>query len=189
MFQLNGKTIRLDQDLVVGEGDDAITYPAGSLLDHATREALGIVESPDEQRPDDRFYFVHENGDGTFGKEPKPLDTIKSLKAAAIATSRYNLEVGGITVGAVKVATDRQTQAMLSGALMVVTRNPAATINWKGDNGFVTLDAATVGALADAVGNHVQACFTAERAKVEALYALQDFDAVMAFDATVTLPA
>lgn len=189
MFKLNGKTIRLDQDLTVGLDEEAITYPAASLADASTREALGIIEVPDEPRPDDRFYFVHDNGDGTFGKEPKPLEAIKALKAAEVAASRYNLEVGGITVGAVKVATDRQTQAMLSGALMVVTRNPAATIDWKGDNGFVTLDAATVGALADAVGNHVQACFTAERAKVEALDALQDFDAVMAFDATVTLPA
>ena len=191
MFKLNGKPIRLDQDLVIGEGDEAITIPAASLLDQATREQYGIVEAPDEPRPDDRFYWVSDNGDGTYTATPKGVEVLRALKLADIAASRYALEVGGLTLpDGAKIKTDRESQSLVASALLRVQRSPALLIDWKGENGWVKIDKAAVEAIADAVGDHVQACFTAERIKADELkdvIAAGDFADIVAFDTAVTL--
>lgn len=90
IFTLNGERVSLDRDLVIGEGDDAITIPADSLKDAATREQWGIVETivADEQREDDRFYWVHENGDGTFNNEPKSLAMLRPWAIAEVKRHR-----------------------------------------------------------------------------------------------------
>jgi hypothetical protein len=95
--------------------------------------------------------------DGQFSPPSAAVD----LKSYA-AEKRFEVETGGITVGDAQVATDRESQAMISGAFAYVQQNPDAAIKWKGENGFVTLDAAAVTAIADAVGAHVQACFAKE---------------------------
>lgn len=185
MFQLNGQTIRIDQDLVIGEGDDAITVPAKNLEDQATREQYGIVYVADPVRADDRYYW---NGDVST---PKSVEYIKSLRAAEIAASRYRLEIGGVTLAnGSKINTERDAQAMIASALLRVTRKPTELIDWKGGDGvWVKIDKATVEMIADVVGDHVQACFSAERARHDALTALDDFDALVSFDTTVSLVA
>ncbi len=83
--------------------------------------------------------------------------------AAYAASARYAKETAGITVNGVKVATDRASQALITGAWATTQINPAATIQWKGADGtFVTLDAKAITGLASAVTAHVQACFAAE---------------------------
>lgn len=105
-----------------------------------------------------------------------------------IAESRYALETGGVLFAGSVINTERDSQAMLSGALLCVTRNPATIINWKGDGGvWVQLNKEAVEAIADAVSNHVQACFSAELVKCNALAALSAFDEVVAFDPVVML--
>lgn len=191
MFKLNDQPINIAQDLVIGNGDSAITIPAASLQDRATREHYGITETTDDQRPDDRYYLVHENGDGTFSAVPKEIDVVRALKAAEISLSRYHLEIGGITLpNGAKINTERDAQSMIGSALLRVTRKPEELIDWKGGDGtWVKIDKATVEMIADTVGDHVQACFSAERAKHEELSAIEDFEQVVAFDSTVSLPA
>jgi len=58
MFKFEGKKISLYRDLTVGEGDDAITYPAASLQNEEVRDSIGIVYEADPVRPDDRLFFV-----------------------------------------------------------------------------------------------------------------------------------
>lgn len=82
MFQLNGKKISIDRDLTIGAGVEAITYPAASLQNVATRASLGIVEVPDPVRPDDTRYWVTENEDGSYTstlKETALADEIAAL--------------------------------------------------------------------------------------------------------------
>lgn len=88
MFQLNGKPINIAQDVVIGEGEDAITIPAGSLQDISTREHYGIIETIDDPRPDDRYYVVQENGDGTFVANPKDMDGLRLAAIAAVKQQR-----------------------------------------------------------------------------------------------------
>lgn len=169
-------------------------YPANWLAVASATEiaALGFVDVlTTGARGDDRFYDNTEVLSGasiTITATQKPIDQIKRELNQAIAASRYDLETGGIVVDGSSINTDRDSQSMLSGALLRVTRSPATVINWKGEDGvWVPLTKDALEAIADAVSAHVQACFTAERAKCEALAALATFDEVVAFDATVTL--
>jgi len=75
-----------------------------------------------------------------------------------IKTYRREKENGGITVSGVTVQTDSESRANILGA-----KELNIGIDWKTDNGFVTLTAAQIAALATAVGTHVQKCFSAEK--------------------------
>lgn len=118
---------------------------------------------------------------------PKTLGAAKESAASMIATSRFALETAGVSVGNAVIKTDRESQATLSAALLTLQRNPEAIIDWKGDNGWVKLGKAEVEAIADVVSGHVQACFTAEKARYDALEALTSLDEVRDFDCKVTL--
>ncbi len=88
--------------------------------------------------------------------------------AAYAASARYAKETGGIIVNWVKLATDRESQALITGAWATAQINPQVTIQWKGSDGtFTALNAASITAVASAVTAHVQACFAAE-AQVDA---------------------
>lgn len=65
MFTLNGTPISIDNEYTT---EDGVTYP--HLRDPAIREQLGVVEVPDAQDYDQRFYW----GVGV----PKDLDQLKA---------------------------------------------------------------------------------------------------------------
>jgi uncharacterized protein DUF4376 len=98
---------------------------------------------------------------------PAPLQLSKDQLLAYAAARRYHVETGGITLNGVSVATDRQSQAMLSAAFNMVQQNPQFTTMWKGPDGnFAQLTAQQILGIAQAVGLHVAACFAAEAAVV-----------------------
>lgn len=94
--------------------------------------------------------------------QDKTLDAIKTEARQALASMRYDKEVGGIEFGGAVVATDRSSQAMLNAAVVKANSDPAFSVDWKTQNGFVTLDSTGLIALGNAVSNHVQKCFSAE---------------------------
>lgn len=61
------------------------------------------------------------------------------------------------------IATDRESQALLAGAVLKAQDDPNYVVNWKAKNGWFQIDAATLIAIADAVRAHVQACFDKEK--------------------------
>jgi hypothetical protein len=88
------------------------------------------------------------------------------------ARKRRQGEQAGITVGGVPVATDRESQAMLTGAAVMAQANPSFSTQWKGPDGvFVTLSATQIVALAEAVAMHVATCFATEAGVVEGINA------------------
>lgn len=173
---------------------DEIQYPDNwlNLATPAEIAALGLVPVATVGEAKDPTYYDHAEvlagATLTITSTPRPLAAIKAALAERIAASRYEREIAGIVAGGIHIATDRQSQAMLSGAVQIVGRNPAALIDWKGQEGWAQIDKSTVEAIADAVGAHVQACFSAERARHEALAAIADFADLLTFDPTVTLP-
>ena len=75
MFTYNGTPISIDNEFTT---EDGVTYP--HLRDPSVREQLGIVEVPDPEQYDQRFYWGVDN--------PKDLDQLKAqwiaqTKAAA----------------------------------------------------------------------------------------------------------
>ncbi len=93
------------------------------------------------------------------------LAAAKAAKKAVIAAARYAAEIAGVTVSGATIRTDRESQALITGAALKATQDAEYTCTWKAESGFVSLNAATIIAVADAVRAHVQACFDAEAAK------------------------
>jgi len=85
---------------------------------------------------------------------------------AIVAATRYAHEIAGTTFthsdgNTYGVATDRQSQALVTGAAVQVQRT-GENKRWKTAQGFVTLTPDDVLALGDAVDSHVQAAFDRE---------------------------
>lgn len=83
-----------------------------------------------------------------------------------IAATRYAHEVSGTTFthsngNTYGVGTDRQSQALVTGAAVQAQRNGISK-QWKTSEGFVTLTADDILAMGDAVDAHVQSCFDRE---------------------------
>lgn len=59
MFMLNDKPLALDTPFTVGEGDEAIQYPANwlRLASLEEKQAIGITEVDDAPTYDDRYYW------------------------------------------------------------------------------------------------------------------------------------
>lgn len=103
-----------------------------------------------------------------------PAEQRDVLKTAATA-QRWLHESGGITVGGVSVATALDDQNRIASILSFIALNPAAeSVNFKSAAGWVTLPVSMIQQIARAIGEHVQACFSAERAHHVAIDALDD---------------
>ena len=87
-----------------------------------------------------------------------PFATAKENKYAEIATARYNAEIAGIN----NIRTDRESQGLITGAALKAIQDSTYTCRWKGIDGFVTLNATQIIAVADSVRAHVQGCFDHE---------------------------
>jgi len=117
---------------------------------------------------------------------PTPIlsETI-ATKLSELASLRFQKETGGITVAGVSIRTDRESQATLTGAYVAVQLNADLLIDWKcADETWTQIDKATVLFLSAAVANHVQLCFSNEKAHSIAIQALLSVEAVEAYDIT-----
>jgi hypothetical protein len=117
-----------------------------------------------------------------------PLSEVKATKQAELAAIRYQHETAGITISGMTIETDRESQALITGAYCTSLLNPSVLIDWKGGNGWTQIDAATIAGIAGAVSTHVQACFSNERTLSEAIEAAETVEAVQAIDLTIGWP-
>lgn len=90
---------------------------------------------------------------------------------AAVASRRYMAETAGITVQGMAIATDRASQALITGATVAAMRDAAYSCQWKTADGFVKLTAAQILGIDTAVRAHIQGCFDRE---AELLTAIAD---------------
>jgi len=89
MFKLDGKTLQVGTAFTHND----IQYPANwmQLSTLEEKQAIGITEIAEQARPDDRYYWVTDNGDGTYSTQPKDLTTLKVM-----ATDQVNQAAGSI---------------------------------------------------------------------------------------------
>lgn len=88
-----------------------------------------------------------------------------------IADRRFQAETGGMIYQGMMLATDRESQSLITGAAVSAMLDEAYTVRWKTADGFVELTAEQIIGVATAVRAHVQACFDREAellAEVEA---------------------
>lgn len=164
----DGQTISFDREFAHG----GVNYPADWLrrASPQDREALGLIELAPPPAFDERWYFAP--------GEARPLDAIKAARFAELASIRFGYETAGVA----GLRSDRESQALLTGAALAATLDPEYTVDWKGEGGWTTLDAVQLLAAAQTVRGHVQACFSNERVLAAAIDAAPDMDAVLAVD-------
>ena len=86
------------------------------------------------------------------------LEAAKERKRGEIASARFVAETSGIN----GIKTDRESQALITGAALAAFADPDYTCQWKTEAGFVSLDSVQIKAVAQAVRAHVQSCFDRE---------------------------
>lgn len=91
--------------------------------------------------------------------------------AARIADRRFQAETAGIIVNDMHLPTDRDSQALVTGAALAAVLDPNYSCRWKTAAGFIDLDAQQIIAIASAMRAHVQACFDREAELLAALAA------------------
>lgn len=118
----------------------------------------------------------------------RTLDAIKSELKAAATAYRWERETGGIEIGGVTVGTGLDDQNRLSGVLAAIALGGLETVDFKAASGWTQLTAAQLQGIAMAISQHVQACFTAERAHHEAIDQLATVEEAEAYDVTQGWP-
>lgn len=94
----------------------------------------------------------------------KPIVSIsKEQRKEELAALRYQKETAGIEVNGMRIKTDRESQSLLNGAYVSTLINPDFTVDWKAENGWITLDALQISSIANLVVRHRQSCFTREK--------------------------
>ena len=78
-------------------------------------------------------------------------------------------KISGTVVGVMPIATDDRSKVLINGAALRANRSPDYVLRWKTSDGFVVLTADQGVAVADAVSEHVQACFDREDALLAAV--------------------
>ena len=134
-----------------------------------------------------------------FGPGEKPTEQelsaldfpfARDAKLEALAERRWRAETGGALVGNMPVKSAASSTAKITAAYVQAKANPAFTVNWKVDKAmFVTLDAATIIAIGDAVTSHVQTCFDHEMALTTQIMLAKDAKALDAIDIDAGWPA
>ena len=114
----------------------------------------------------------------------------KYLRAKLIGivlSNRYSADIAGVDTSIGKIATDRGSQAMVSGALgFLGLMTDDVTYPWKlYDGTFFDLSGETLREIAAAVGNHVKKCFEQERRVVGLLMDATTEDELLAIDITL----
>lgn len=110
------------------------------------------------------------------------LEQAKADKKAAAKFMRQNKEASSVLVGTVAVATDPESQAKINGALTAMQNGFLDQVQWKGDNGWVSLNLSAITTVARAVTQHVQDCFNWEKAVIEQIDAATNIEEVNAIN-------
>jgi hypothetical protein len=117
------------------------------------------------------------------------LDELRRAKLLALADYRWQREVAGVMIGGAPIATDRESQAKLTSAYVLAVANPTFSLRWKVALGqFVTLDAATIVIIGDAVGAYVRACFDREDVLTTEILTAVDAEALAEIDIEADWP-
>ena len=184
-FKRNGQTVDITQDLVIGEGDEAITIPAASLQDEATRAEYGIVWEADAPRADERFYW---NGDLA---DPRPLADVLNVFWEQIKAHRDTLRFSGCPVGDKWFHNDVESRsqwermvnraAVLADAdLYLIAGQPTP---WKTKDGsFVVLTAGKIREVVEAFEIREAIIFTKAEQHKAALAAQPTVEAMIAYN-------
>src|SRR5690606_7360197 len=118
--------------------------------------------------------------------EDIPIEELREEKLQEATDMRWEVMTGGLTLpGGVQVGTDiddqnRITSVVANAELAGLT--DADEVDFKAVSGWVRITIGEVKAIAGAIGQFVQACYSAERAHHEAIAALETREEIASYD-------
>jgi len=115
------------------------------------------------QRPSGPYYAIGvDDIIGHYTIAEKPISEISYMIKQKATEYRYEKEIKGCEFNSIKLATDRESQSLMTGVRLKSDVDNTKTFNWKGGDGWVTIDHTAIVALSDAVMDHVESCFGLE---------------------------
>jgi hypothetical protein len=159
-------------------------------------EALAFTASANDPEPHGRALFQRAV-QGEFGLvaaydgpifeppsetlPPATVEVAKRRKLAEIADWRYKREVAGVFMNGARIKTDRESQAIITGAFLSLSQGLIQSVDWKAGNGqWVQLGLPEMTAIAQVVSAHVQGCFSLEKQFAELVAAADTIESVQA---------
>lgn len=119
-----------------------------------------------------------------------PLDDIKAKRKAEATAKRKAVVSAGVVVGESVVTADDTDQSKMTGAVVSLDKGYiTAPLKWKASDTFVSIDAATLDAIGEAVAQKVEAGYAREAALWTAIDACDTADEVLAVDLTEGWPS
>ena len=141
----------------ISESEYLIQQRAGGIWRQSSEESAGYLGWIAAGNTPEEIAYVQPDP-----PVPPTLDELKRQKRDSIAAARYEQETGGVTVAGVAIRTDRESQALITGAALKAMQDADYVCRWKTVDGFVELNALQILGVADAVREHVQSCFDRE---------------------------
>lgn len=146
---------------------DGTRYPAD--YPKSQIEGLRLVTLADKPTDPDLFvtgFTINAQNQQVWQTRDKTASEVvghKALLKSYLASYRWQVETGGITVGGATIQTDRETRSNLVASRILAKEDADYTLKWKtGSGAFVTLNATAIIAAANAAAAHVAKCFTSE---------------------------
>ena len=91
------------------------------------------------------------------------LDQYKEYQLKKLANIRYNQEIKGIIYNGIPISTTRDAQMSINSLALQVMSDNDYVIDYKTDNGFITLDSKMILEIAKKVREYVQSCYNREK--------------------------
>lgn len=121
-----------------------------------------------------------------------PLEELREAKQQEITDMRWRIMTGGLTLpGGIVVGSSIEDQNRITSVVANAALAGLADedeVDFKAESGWARISIAQVKAIAGAVGQMVQACYTAERTHHDAIEVLDTREAVAEYDVTVGWP-
>lgn len=195
---------------IVSESELRAAFPRTSLpnlLDKATLDGLGydpVLAAPMPQASATQRVVRHGAVLDSLGNwvqawrvedfsAQEVAALVESTRAALVervTDARWRHEEGGLLLAnGVRVATTRADQNRITSVVANAALAGVESVDFKAESGWTTLTIEDLRGVAAAIAQHVQACFSAERAHHEAVARLVTLEQMAAYDVTAGWPA
>lgn len=160
--------------------------------------ANGIFAVVTEPGQDQEYPACAQRDAEYIGQINYPAPAAAKLRAAkdaltdAATAQRWAVMTSGLTLpDGTRVGTTIDDQNRITSVVAnagLVGLSDGDEVDFKAESGWVRITLAQIKTLAGAIGAHVQACYTAERAHHAAIAAIADLEAVEQYDVTTGWP-
>ncbi len=119
------------------------------------------------------------------------VESLRTKKLARLKDYRDTVMAKGVEIDNVIVDTDPRSQAAITSTMVLfqtLGENAPATVNWKGQNGYITANLAKLAEIGVTMGLHVQSCYDAEKSHKEKISRLTSAKEVYQYDLTTDWP-